>query len=320
MYEAIIRDSGVINCIGTECLYNAAIENNTIIICQGDKCLYDATIRKNVNSIVVNGNNALSGSTIITESYGKTIISINGTNNDDIFNIYCNSTDECFIDCQSSNSCSKLFLHCFGHCYVRCNPSIAIDCPIYGGYDVWTTQAPSSPVANSSNNPTVDSTIISTNISTTDIPTLLEDTRTTDNTITRSTSAASTKTTAGGATTNEIHLALIICGTVICLGLMALIAYCAKLHQTAKARSEFARVPTVTNVNNNNTIDNDESHDHNDVDGQDDEKNDLLQSNAGNDDQDNSIKKLSNNCNINNTLVTQIQDSVAIEDDDDRKK
>ena len=156
MYRAAIQDSGKISCNGTECLYSATIENTNKVICDGDKCLYDATIRNNVNSIVVNGDNGLSGSIIITESYGETIISINGTN-DDIFYIYCNSTDECFIDCQSSNSCSKLFLYCFGNCYVKCNPSIAANCPVYGIYDLWTTQAPTiSPIGNPSDNPSSD--------------------------------------------------------------------------------------------------------------------------------------------------------------------
>ena len=134
MYGAAIQDSGTISCNGTECLYSATIENTNKIMCKGEKCLYDATIRNNVNSIIVNGDNGLSGSTIITESYGETIISINGTN-DDIFNIYCNSTDECFIDCQSSNSCSKLFLNCFGHCHVRCTHQlVAFSCVHQNGY------------------------------------------------------------------------------------------------------------------------------------------------------------------------------------------
>ena len=181
--DAVIQDSGIISCNSTRCLYfaaitnvskvicngylclyNATIENNAIIICEGEQCLYNATIRNNVSSIVVNGNNGLSGSVVITESYGETNISISGTN-DDIFNIYCNSTDECFIDCQSSNACSKLFLHCFGHCYVNCDQSIGIDCPIFGVYDLWTSSTPTtSTMATSTSNPSGYPEMIPTHI------------------------------------------------------------------------------------------------------------------------------------------------------------
>ena len=92
----------------------------------------------------MNGNEAMSTTKVISEVvYGNTFIAwISGTN-DDTYNIYCNSTDICKIDCQSSSACTKLYLHCFGTCYVDCDEENGIDCPFAGDYLDWDpTEAP----------------------------------------------------------------------------------------------------------------------------------------------------------------------------------
>ena len=73
---------------------------------------------------------------------GKTLtVRVNGTN-DDTWELYCNASHTCKIDCQSSGACSTLFLYCFGTCLVSCNEGNGIDCPYFGIYSEWTTQPP----------------------------------------------------------------------------------------------------------------------------------------------------------------------------------
>ena len=113
------------------------------MIAQGSYSLYGSTIR-GISTLKVNGNEAMSTTKVISEVvYGNTFIAwISGTN-DDIYNIYCNSTDICKIDCQSSSACTKLYLHCFGTCYVDCDEENGIDCPFAGDYLDWDpTEAP----------------------------------------------------------------------------------------------------------------------------------------------------------------------------------
>ena len=43
--------------------------------------------------------------------------------------IICNKTDTCYIECQASQSCTKLFILCYGICYINCNVDIGIECP-----------------------------------------------------------------------------------------------------------------------------------------------------------------------------------------------
>lgn len=68
----------------------------------------------------------MAGSVIISAQnvYGNTdlYILINGTNNDD-FDVYCNSTDTCYIVCESNHSCTNLHLYCYGYCFVDCSYS-----------------------------------------------------------------------------------------------------------------------------------------------------------------------------------------------------
>ena len=101
------------------------------------------------------------------------IISINGTNNIEPFNITCQESDTCFIDCQSSYACSLMRLKCLDsdkiHCFVNCDESNGIDCPlminsVYYDWHITTsakpTQSPSSipsivPTSNPSRQPSV---------------------------------------------------------------------------------------------------------------------------------------------------------------------
>ena len=88
----------------------------------------------------------------ITKNTKKNNTMITGTNNNE-FNIYCNISNICKIECLSSDACSNLRLHCYevGACFVDCDESNGINCPSYGVYGVWTTQEPSNIP---SNNPT----------------------------------------------------------------------------------------------------------------------------------------------------------------------
>ena len=98
---------------------------------------------------------------------------INGTN-DNLYDIYCNSTDICKIACESSYACSTLRLHCFGLCFVSCDQDNGVDCPLSGVYTEWITSSPTfipshvpiqpstipteNPSTNPSNDPRVEPT------------------------------------------------------------------------------------------------------------------------------------------------------------------
>ena len=56
---------------------------------------------------------------------------------DNSFDIYCNESDICEIECESENACTNLNLHCGGNgsgddsrCIVYCNPIFGINCLI----------------------------------------------------------------------------------------------------------------------------------------------------------------------------------------------
>ena len=114
------------------------------MIAHGEESLYQSSLC-GINTVTVNGNNAMSASTIITEAtmvHGNVFVArINGTN-DEPYDIYCNSTDICQIKCESPNACSTLRLHCDGTCCVKCNELDGISCPFLGVYEICPTPSP----------------------------------------------------------------------------------------------------------------------------------------------------------------------------------
>ena len=92
-----------------------------------------------VRTVKSAGNDSLIEAKIMSELNGGTMrIEIFGDNIDANYNfsVYCNGSDICKIGCYSTDSCSRLRLYCFGICYVNCNETGGIHCPIaaYGAY------------------------------------------------------------------------------------------------------------------------------------------------------------------------------------------
>ena len=116
------------------------------LYCIGEQSCLNTVISK-VAEIVANGYNALSNSYIYSDIDGELDfkIYINGTN-DYRFDIWCNETDTCKIDCQSTNACSRLYLHCYGECFVSCDDTQGIDCPLLteGSFMQWRTESPTT--------------------------------------------------------------------------------------------------------------------------------------------------------------------------------
>ena len=147
--------------VGYQVLQSSLIWNVSDVFCLSNDSCRSATIRSIHNKIVAHGTNALNDSVIISEGGNSTNngtgylhIYINGTN-DNEFDIYCNETDICKIDCQSSNSCTNLVLHCTNksidatsintNCFVNCDSDNGIDCPSLGSeFNKWivTTEPP----------------------------------------------------------------------------------------------------------------------------------------------------------------------------------
>ena len=113
-----------------------------------------SNIRGIGSSIRVDGDNAMYGAQIISETYFSTngannelFIYINGTNfNSNLTNsIYCNSSDICKISCQSQYACSTFEIYCYGQCQIDCDfQNNGTECPniIVGNYSEWTTYTP----------------------------------------------------------------------------------------------------------------------------------------------------------------------------------
>ena len=83
-------------------------------------------------------------------------------NNSTGFDIYCNETDICKIDCQSKYSCTQANIHCGSspsRCFVKCDEYGDINCPysIDGAFNDWVpTFSPSlMPITIPSLSPTI---------------------------------------------------------------------------------------------------------------------------------------------------------------------
>ena len=166
--------AGAVVGIGYESLLSSTITNADEVVCRGDESCKEITVREVNKLIASGGTNILSSATIVSnQNGGETIIRINGSN-DDIVSIYCNATDTCKIDCQSAQSCVKVYLYCFGDCFVNCDNDNGIICPFVGIYDIWTitttqpslqpTQLPNNSFANQTTNTMSLATTIGTNL------------------------------------------------------------------------------------------------------------------------------------------------------------
>ena len=116
------------------------------MVCIGEESCYGTWI-ESVANIEANGNNVLAASKIVSnlgdfDEHIRTLtIRINGSH-DEAFDVYCNETDTCNIDCQSKSACATLNLHCDGECNVHCDELGGIDCPIKGAFHIWKTLPP----------------------------------------------------------------------------------------------------------------------------------------------------------------------------------
>ena len=97
--------------------------------CESYKSCLNSTI-KNVDNIVSYGNNSLSGSKIISGSSSKLKIDIFESNIDFSFDIYCQNSSKCEINCRSRDSCSLLNIYCYSNarCSICCHET-QFNCP-----------------------------------------------------------------------------------------------------------------------------------------------------------------------------------------------
>ena len=145
------------------------------MFCIAEESCRDATIR-GIGNFVANGEDALYGATIISETsfagFGSIFnVSINQSNSI-AFEIYCNRSDTCEISCESSNACTQLTVYCHGLCNVDCDDSGGFDCPTV--IEIWyPTSIPTEPSLPPTAIPTVfydndTSSYISSTLTTTD--------------------------------------------------------------------------------------------------------------------------------------------------------
>ena len=106
----------------------------------GQSCCNSMKI-SNVSSIRINGDSVMSDSVILSNGNDIELL-INGSNNNNN-NLYCNSSDLCYIYCESILSCQYLYIYCFGQCFVDCSGS-SYYCPSvgYGEYFNWNATSP----------------------------------------------------------------------------------------------------------------------------------------------------------------------------------
>ena len=77
---------------------------------------------RNVHKVEIHGWGATRGSTLISDGGAGTnvlMVTINVTVFTDEFDIYCNASDTCYINCLSGESCSNVNLYCDGPCFVN---------------------------------------------------------------------------------------------------------------------------------------------------------------------------------------------------------
>ena len=137
-----------INITGYQALTNALITNdvNTFLV-NGVKssiiyCNYQQSCRFSTiygfTQLFANGDNSLLQATLITNGFtqisnANVSITINGTMNA-LYDVYVNETDSVQINCTTANACGNMWLHCYGQCFVYCNKTQGIKCPITNNY------------------------------------------------------------------------------------------------------------------------------------------------------------------------------------------
>ena len=142
LYRGVI--SNVVNNVigmGYESMFYSTIYNVTNVYCISTRSCAYSQISAIHNKLEANGNNSLSGSVIISqtnfEENGTLYIFINGSNYEK-FDIYCSETDICIITCESTDSCTQLYVYCgslsMSRCFVYCDETEGINCPYYGNY------------------------------------------------------------------------------------------------------------------------------------------------------------------------------------------
>ena len=179
IYNGVISNvAGNVLGLGVDSLRSAQITNVSKVFCAGNETCADTTIRI-VNHVKVSGNNTLGNAKIISELASNNVanttlhVTILSSGNTDDINVYCNETDTCIVECETSDGCTMLRLYCYGTCSAICSDSSGIDCPVaaFGNYCVITgtnddNECTNAPTAN----PTVIPTVIPTVVSSAPIP------------------------------------------------------------------------------------------------------------------------------------------------------
>ena len=140
LFVATIRNvNNSVICFGAQCGDRMNVSNAKNVYCEGDGSCHNATIT-NVENIYIHGDDALPNTIIISSSSGddnynnfnETNLFINGTSNS-TFTFYCNDTNKCTIQCQSTDACTSLNLCCqdSSTCLVSCGTinNETINCP-----------------------------------------------------------------------------------------------------------------------------------------------------------------------------------------------
>ena len=133
------------------------------LICYGSNSCNRATITGITGILRGVGNQAFTNATIVSgidpNADDTTVrIEING-NIQGVCNIYCDQDNTCRVDCQTDDACTSLYLHCFGTCYLRCDKSGGINCPLVEGPHIdWTYDITESPTEYPSEFPFVNTT------------------------------------------------------------------------------------------------------------------------------------------------------------------
>ena len=254
------------------------------MFCDGSQSCQSSTIRE-IELIRASGDNALSDSTIVTQTQGTFKLYVNGTNSSPLY-VYCNETDICKIDCQSSNACTTMYLYCFGTCFVDCDESNGIDCPFSGFYSRWTTNSPTIiPTAIPSNNPSYipsnnpsfipsnnpsdqlqpsgEPSSFETSIWTTEIQTGIPDTtvsdmnanstlETTDSDDSNGSSSSGSSTNNSDIGTNTVILVVTVCVTLILLFILFIFMKQQQAKQQHKREIELSQLQNSKLAKNSN--------------------------------------------------------------------